>query len=94
LLDSGRIIYLRVSPEAAVRRMGRGIVRRPLLITAANPYEAMRVLHETREPLYEGYSEIRIETSGMARSAVIATVVESVLAAERDIANTTTNEND
>lgn len=87
LQGNGRIIYLRVSPDAAIRRMGRGIGRRPLLRAAQDPYEAMRMIYEARRPLYEGFSEIVVETGGIGRSNVIAMVVERVLAAERDSGN-------
>ncbi|MEO8945740.1 MAG: shikimate kinase [Gemmatimonadaceae bacterium] len=86
LRDRGRIIYLRVSPDGAVQRMGRGIARRPLLRAAPDPRETLRLMYEFRRPLYEGCSEITVETSGVGRSNVIAMVVERVLAAERGIA--------
>lgn len=86
LRDCGRIIYLRVSPDAAVQRMGRGIGRRPLLRAAPDPREAMRMMYESRKPLYEGFSEITVDTAGIGRSNVIAMVVELVLAAERGVA--------
>jgi shikimate kinase len=84
LLDRGRIIYLRVAPDAAVHRMGRGVERRPLLADSDDPYQVMRALYAVRKPWYESCSEITVETGGIARSNVIATVVELVLAAERD----------
>lgn len=87
LQGNGRIIYLRVSPDAAVQRMGRGVARRPLLRAAQDPCEAMRLLYEARKSLYEGFAEIIVETGGMGRTNVIATVVERVLAAERYFAN-------
>jgi shikimate kinase len=87
LLDSGRIIYLRVSPDAAVRRMGRGIGKRPLLAASGDPYEAMRLLFEARKSVYESCSEMTVETGGVGRSNVIARVTELVLAAERDFGN-------
>lgn len=87
LLGSGRIIYLRVAPEAAVRRMGRGIRRRPLLVSSGDPYEAMRMIYEARKAAYEGCSEMTVETGNIARSNVIAKVAELVLAAERDFEN-------
>jgi shikimate kinase len=87
LLGSGRIIYLRVAPEAAVRRMGRGIRRRPLLLRSEDPYEAMRAIYEARKAAYEGCSEMIVETGSVARSNVIARVVELVLSAERDFKN-------
>lgn len=84
LLEASRIIYLRVSPDAAIRRMGRGIDRRPLLSGAVDPFKAMRDLHEARKPVYEKYAGMTIETSGFDRSTVITKVVEFVLAAESD----------
>jgi len=84
LQGKGRIIYLRVSPDDAIQRMGRGIGRRPLLRDATDPLETMRMIYEARRSLYEGLSEIVVETGGMGRSNVIAMVVERVLAAERD----------
>ena len=86
LLDRSRIIYLRVSPDAAIRRMGRGIRRRPLLRSAADPYQAMRALFEARGPRYESAADLIVDTTDLGRSHVIATVVEQVLAAERDLA--------
>jgi shikimate kinase len=47
----GRIIYLRVSPETALRRMGRGYSRRPLL-RGPDPLGALRRLHAERDALY------------------------------------------
>lgn len=87
LLAAGRIIYLRVEPDAAVRRMGRGIRRRPLLFRSEDPYATMRALYEARRAAYEGYSEMTVETGNAARSDVIARVVEMVLAAECDRGN-------
>jgi shikimate kinase len=92
LLPSSRIIYLRVAPDLAIRRMGRGIERRPLLHRAANPYVAMRELFDARKAVYEGCSELTVETGGIGRSNVIAKVVELVLAAERDTSSTAGNE--
>jgi shikimate kinase len=84
LLGTGRIIYLRVTPEAAIRRMGRGITRRPLLRGADDPVEAMRLIYEARKAMYERCSAAIVETGGIGKSNVIAKVVELVLAAERD----------
>jgi shikimate kinase len=67
--------------------MGRGIDRRPLLSNTGDPIEAMRMIYEARKPLYERYSEMTVETSGIGRSNVIAKVAELVLAAERDFVN-------
>jgi shikimate kinase len=51
LRERGRIIYLRVSPETALRRMGRGYSRRPLL-RGPDPLEALRRLYAERDALY------------------------------------------
>ncbi len=87
LLGSSRIIYLRVTPDAAIRRMGRGIRRRPLLTGADDPYEAMSAIYEARKARYEQCAQLTVETGGVGKSNVIAKVVELVLAAERDFAN-------
>ena len=85
LLDNSRIIYLRVSPETAVRRMGRGIARRPLFSDAADPNGTMMRLFEERGPRYEEFAWLTVETTGTGRSQVISRVVEEVLAAERNV---------
>ncbi|MEO7042392.1 MAG: shikimate kinase [Gemmatimonadaceae bacterium] len=94
LLGASRIIYLRVSPDMAIRRMGRGIERRPLLSAAVDPFAAMRDMYAARKPVYEGYAGMTIETAGIERPTVIAKVVELVLAAERDFTLKTEGEND
>lgn len=94
LLETSRIIYLRVAPDAAIRRMGRGIERRPLLKGAGNPYQAMRAIYEARSPVYEEYSDMIVETGGVGRSKVIAKVVELVTAAEREFTDNGANGND
>ena len=81
LRATGRIIYLRVSPEMALQRMGRGVLRRPLLATG-NPRAAMQALFETRRPLYEACADLTIETDGMDRLAVVEKVMALVREAE------------
>ncbi|MDQ6738739.1 MAG: shikimate kinase [Gemmatimonadota bacterium] len=85
LLDNSRIIYLRVSADAAVRRMGGGIERRPLFRDAADPYRTMHRLYEERSPRYEELAWLTVDTTGSGRSQVISRVVEEVLAAERNV---------
>ena len=85
LLDNSRIIYLRVSVDAAVRRMGRGIARRPLFSDAADPYGTMMQLFEERGPRYEELAWLTIDTTSSGKSQVISRVVEEVLAAERNL---------
>jgi shikimate kinase len=87
LLDSSRIIYLRVTPDTAIRRMGRGVGRRPLLKGADDPYLAMRGIFEARKGLYERCAAMTVETGGIEKSNVTAQVIELVLGAERDFAD-------
>lgn len=84
LVDRSRIIYLRVTPDAAIRRMGRGIGRRPLLKLSGDPYQAMRGIYEARRSMYERCATVTVETAGVGKSNVIAQVVELVLGAEAD----------
>ncbi|MGI8509996.1 MAG: shikimate kinase [Gemmatimonadaceae bacterium] len=80
---ASRIIYLRVTPDEAVRRMGRGISRRPML-AHGEPLATMLTLYETRRFQYESCADMTVETTGVRRPDVIARVLELVLAAERD----------
>ncbi len=80
---ASRIIYLRVAPDEAVRRMGRGIIRRPLL-ARGDPIATMLALYEARKFHYESCADMTVETTGVRRSDVIARVFELVVAAERD----------
>ncbi len=88
-----RIIYLRVAPDEAVRRMGRGIMRRPLL-ARGDPGATMAALYEARRFQYESCADMTVETTGVRRSDVIARVLELVLAAERDFERDFEREND
>ena len=85
LHDNSRIIYLRVSADAAVRRMGRGISRRPLFRDTEDAGRTMKRLFEERSPLYEAMAWLTVDTTGSGRSQVISRVVEDVLAAERNL---------
>lgn len=51
LRPPGRMIYLRVAPEVAILRMGKGRSTRPLL-RATEPVAALRQLSKDREPAY------------------------------------------
>ena len=53
----GCIIYLRVSPETALRRMGPGYARRPLL-RGDDPLAALRRLHADRDAVYAGADHV------------------------------------
>lgn len=80
LRGSARIIYLRVSPDEAVRRMGRGVARRPLL-ASGDPVSALNVLHDRRRQAYEELADLTIDTTGAVRGEVVARVLRLVNAA-------------
>lgn len=80
---AARIIYLRVPPAEAVRRMGRGIARRPLL-ASGDAVSLLQALHERRRQAYEEVAELTVETAGLGRGEVVARVLRLVIAAERN----------
>jgi len=75
-----RIIYLRVSPAEALRRMGQGVRRRPLF-AEGDPGEIMQRLYETRRGYYETESDLVVETDGLTRSALADRVAKAVAVA-------------
>ena len=82
LRGSGRIIYLRVSPDEAAQRMGRGVTRRPLL-ASGDVVSALTALHDSRRAAYEGLADWTVETAGLARGQVVARVLALVSAGEQ-----------
>lgn len=83
LRGTARIIYLRVSPDEAVRRMGRGVARRPLL-ASDDPVSTLRALHDRRRAAYEELADLTVDTTGVTRGQVVARVLQLVHAAERN----------
>lgn len=77
LRGAARIIYLRVSPDEAVRRMGSGVARRPLL-ASGDAVSALDALHERRRQAYEELADWTVDTGGLRRSQVVARVVALV----------------
>jgi shikimate kinase len=75
LRSTGRIIYLRASPEAVARRLRR-VETRPLL-AGRDPVVALRELYEKRRALYETADTV-LDTETLARQQLIAKVVELV----------------
>lgn len=73
LRSTGRIIYLRASPEAVARRLRR-VETRPLL-AGRDPVVALRELYEKRHALYESADTV-LDTERLARQQLIAKVVE------------------
>jgi shikimate kinase len=73
LRSTGRIIYLRASPEAVARRLRR-VETRPLL-AGRDPVVALRELYEKRVALYET-AHVVLDTERLARQQLITRVVE------------------
>jgi shikimate kinase len=73
LRSTGRIIYLRASPEAVARRLRR-VETRPLL-AGRDPVVALRELYAKRQALYET-ADVTLDTERLARQQLIAKVVE------------------
>jgi shikimate kinase len=73
LRSSGRIIYLRASPEAVARRLRR-VETRPLL-AGRDPVVALRELYEKRRALYET-ADVVLDTESLVRHQLISKVVE------------------
>jgi shikimate kinase len=72
LRRTGRIIYLRASPELLVGRLATARVRRPLL-DVEDPLDTLRRLYEARRPLYEE-ADLVIDTELFDRKALIEQV--------------------
>jgi shikimate kinase len=73
LRSTGRIIYLRASPESVARRLRR-VETRPLL-AGRDPVVALRELYEKRRALYETADTV-LDTETLARQQLIAKAVE------------------
>ena len=73
LRSSGRIIYLRASPEAVARRLRR-VETRPLL-AGRDPVVALRELYQKRQAMYETADTV-LDTERLARQQLIAKIVE------------------
>ena len=74
LRPPGRIIYLEVSPQKALERLGSDRLSRPLL-SRPDPAAELRRLLEARRPLYEAADAV-IDTERLAPQQVIDRVVE------------------
>jgi shikimate kinase len=73
LRSTGRIIYLRASPEAVARRLRR-VETRPLL-AGRDPVLALRELYQKRHELYETADAV-VDTERLVRQQLIAQLVE------------------
>ncbi len=74
LRPPGRIIYLKVRPEVALKRMGPHKATRPLLVRP-DPLGELRRLLTEREPLYEA-ADWTIDTQGVDLKRVVDEVVK------------------
>lgn len=72
LRPPGRIIYLRVSPRTAVRRMGLGVHRRPLL-AGADPVATLEALLARRAPLYDTADAV-VETERRTQQQILTAI--------------------
>jgi len=72
LRPTGRIVYLRASPEMLVRRLATARVRRPLL-EVPDPLAALNKMYESRRALYE-QADLVIETEVFDRKQLIQQV--------------------
>jgi shikimate kinase len=69
LRPTGRIIYLRASPELLVVRLATARVRRPLL-EVPDPLDTLTGMYEARRPLYES-ADLVIDTEVFDRKQLI-----------------------
>ena len=74
LRPPGRIVYLRVSARTAVRRMGLGVQRRPLL-AGPDPVAALESLLERRAPAYATADAV-VETERRSQKEIVAVVCD------------------
>jgi shikimate kinase len=81
LRPRGRIIYLRVRPEAAVRRMGDDVARRPLL-AGGDPVAAVRALLERRGAAY-AVADVVLDTEALTVAETVDTLEELIRELER-----------
>lgn len=70
---AARIVWLQVSPEAAIARMGRRLRTRPLLQTG-DPVATLRDLLERRRPRYADADEV-IDTEALGWHAVARAIM-------------------
>jgi shikimate kinase len=75
----GRITYLRVTPETAVKRLRDAYQARPLL--AGDPARAVERLHAERRAAYEASDHV-IDTEALTEQEVTAMVVRLARAAD------------
>lgn len=78
-LAEQRVVYLHVSFEEAVKRVGLNRAR-PLL--AGNPRARLKALLEERLPIYESLATITVSTSGYHPKEIVEDIVDRLRAGE------------
>jgi shikimate kinase len=73
LRESGTVVYLQVSPEEAVARVGSEVYGRPLL--RGGSLEAAASLLGSRERLYEAAADLTVDTANREPAAIANEVV-------------------
>jgi shikimate kinase len=68
------VVWLRISPEAAVARAMRTLTHRPLLADAPDPIERARLLIQEREPLYD-LADVALDVEGREVEDLAAEIV-------------------
>ncbi|HWZ60497.1 MAG TPA: shikimate kinase [Gemmatimonadaceae bacterium] len=68
------LVYLRVSPEAALRRLGPGVATRPLL-AGSDPAAALRSLEAARAPVYLTADRV-LDTEALDLQDVVESLVQ------------------
>ena len=74
LRSLSRIIYLRVSPAEALRRMDSGISARPLL-SGPTPLERLQHLYDARRGFYEEIADLTVDTEAFGQDQLVTTIV-------------------
>lgn len=74
--DETAVVWLRISPEEAVRRAHLDLSKRPLLETA-DPIARARLLLREREPLYR-LADAVVDVDGRSAEEVVEQILESV----------------
>ena len=82
LHSTGRMIYLRATPETALARMAAGRARRPLL-EGPDPAGRITALFEARRSLYET-ADLVVDTEAIEKSEVIERVRQYALSTQRE----------
>ena len=72
LAGCARVVWLRVRPEVALARMGRGVARRPLL-AGGDPLVALQALAASRQAHY-ALADVSIDTETLSRQEVVLQV--------------------